>query len=521
MVTDTTTGFKKSFCLTPHAVGVFLLIFITYFWLITYGSGKLFEIRDDADTGGMDLVNGVPYDSLAESLLEGRTNVAPNSILWEGFLIDGETYMYFGPFPALLRILPNLIFPDMYGRWSRIFCLIASMLCLFAFIFIIKNSLEKNQYLSLSEKKIYFTVSLLGFGLGTPLLILLTESHVYHESILWGLSACLWGMYFTKLLISSEGKPVINLILISFCAGAAFLSKVTFGVVLYLILSYIFIYFIFRSVFWKSNFIKIFEILGLNVFLSNTSVLKSAFRLILCFLPGILALIFQLWYNNARFDSIFTFIDFNYYLREKGSIRTIKLLADTFNLERLPTSLFNYFGFRQEYFVPLPPFIIIPMIKIFKPGILFYNNDCRAISLSLVSMWLVIGAILGARYLYSKETSLAEKLVSLALSVNCIMILCFHGITQRYASEFLPFMIFLYSYFLLYRGSKKNKILNKKMIIYLILLSCLISVVTTIISDLHWVYIRAPIQDYRFKIIEIFKNVYYVKHYFLPWFDKR
>lgn len=512
--------FKNSFYLTPHAAGVFLLILIVYFWLITYGSGKLFEIRDDSGTGGMDLVNGVPYDSLGESLLEGRAEVDPGSILWEGFLIHGETYMYFGPFPALLRILPNLLFPDMYGRWSRIFCLSASVLCLFAFIFIIKNCLGKNQYLTLAEKKLYFTISLLGFGLGTPLLILLTESHVYHESILWGLSSCLWGVYFTKLLLSSEGNSVINLILISFCAGVAFLSKVTFGVVLYLILLYIVSYFIFSSIFRKSSFIKRFEISGLSFFLSP-SVLKSAFKLILCLLPGIAALTFQLWYNNARFNSIFTFIDFNYYLREKGSFETIKLLANTFNFERLPTSLFNYFGFRKEYFVPLPPFVIIPVIKIFKPGILFFNNDCRAISLCLVSMWLVIGSVIGTRYLCLRGTLIPEKILGLILSVNCIMILSFHGVTQRYTTEFLPFMIFLYSYFLLNTGSTKVKMLSKKTIAFILVLSCLLSVITTIISDLHWTYVRVPIRDYRFQIVEIFKYVYYVKHFFFPIANNR
>ena len=62
---------------------------------------------------------GVSYDDLAASLLEGSARVRRSSICWEYFQVGADTYMYFGPFPALLRIVGNGLLPEMYGHWSR------------------------------------------------------------------------------------------------------------------------------------------------------------------------------------------------------------------------------------------------------------------------------------------------------------------------------------------------------------------------------------------------------------------
>ena len=44
------------------------------------------------------------FDFQARAFMDGRLWVTPGSLGIEGFQVDGREYMYFGPFPALLRI---------------------------------------------------------------------------------------------------------------------------------------------------------------------------------------------------------------------------------------------------------------------------------------------------------------------------------------------------------------------------------------------------------------------------------
>ena len=48
------------------------------------------------------------YDHLGESFLRGEATVPTNS---ESLRIDGKDYVYFGPFPALERIVLNAVWP--------------------------------------------------------------------------------------------------------------------------------------------------------------------------------------------------------------------------------------------------------------------------------------------------------------------------------------------------------------------------------------------------------------------------
>src|SRR5690606_10232791 len=66
------------------------------------------------------------YDAQARSLFNGRLDVPPEVVGFEGFLIDGKTYIYFGPFPSLLR-MPLLAVTDRFdGRLTTLSMLAAT-----------------------------------------------------------------------------------------------------------------------------------------------------------------------------------------------------------------------------------------------------------------------------------------------------------------------------------------------------------------------------------------------------------
>jgi len=73
-------------------------------------------------TGGRDIfvkeVLGGAYDSQAEHLLRGDVDVDAEAIRHEATIVNDHVRMYFGPFPALLRIPLNFLYPAGHGKWS-------------------------------------------------------------------------------------------------------------------------------------------------------------------------------------------------------------------------------------------------------------------------------------------------------------------------------------------------------------------------------------------------------------------
>lgn len=60
---------------------------------------------------------GSAFDSQAEHFLHGNVDVDRDAIREEAMTVNGKTRMYFGPFPALLRIPLNFVCPGGRGAW--------------------------------------------------------------------------------------------------------------------------------------------------------------------------------------------------------------------------------------------------------------------------------------------------------------------------------------------------------------------------------------------------------------------
>src|SRR5947207_7098716 len=95
-------------------------VVVVFLWYVTHGSWKLFEKESF----------GLFYDAQAESLLQGRLDVASEAIQGEEFRIDGKMYGYFGITPALFRIPAELLLPQLHGKWSRLSMTVACLLLL-------------------------------------------------------------------------------------------------------------------------------------------------------------------------------------------------------------------------------------------------------------------------------------------------------------------------------------------------------------------------------------------------------
>src|SRR6266480_3082041 len=99
---------------TPRFLPLILLLSVLL-WVLTTTGGRQVFVKE---------VFGGAYDSSAQHFLRGDVDVDAEAISHEAMIVNDHVRMYFGPFPALLRIPLNFAYPAGHGKWSRIsgFC---------------------------------------------------------------------------------------------------------------------------------------------------------------------------------------------------------------------------------------------------------------------------------------------------------------------------------------------------------------------------------------------------------------
>src|SRR6266513_2870509 len=178
---------------------------------------------------------GEAYDSQAEHFLRGDVGVDLGAIRSEAMIVKGKVRMYFGPFPALLRMPLNFIYPPGRGRWSRVSGLLAGTVAVFGFSGLMASAL-RGSALSLQAGRWLGSSLSAGFVLGSPVLFLLGNLSIYNEAIIWGLAWSLGALFFVFRSRDAEGGALTRSLLgFSLCSAGALLSRVTFGTPLILI----------------------------------------------------------------------------------------------------------------------------------------------------------------------------------------------------------------------------------------------------------------------------------------------
>jgi hypothetical protein len=427
-----------------------LVVLLVYGWLVSYGTWNLAgEERWSA-----------AFDSLAKSLVAGQANVEPKTISWEGFEERGKTFISFGLLPALLRILPDAVLPSMYGKWSRLSCLAGSVLSLLAVALAFGASLRAAAGARSPAARVYWAAGVLGFALGSPLVYLVSCSRIYHEAIVWGLCGSLWGIYFMLRILSGSIGRASGFLGLSVSFGVALLARVTFGVPLALAIAVLVVRDLLATAREKSSGRKrVTEAIGLLVAMG----------------PAFAAGLSLFWYNYARFGSIWKSFDFaaTYVHPEE--------IGGVVNLARVPSTLLSYFGLTSASFYPVPPYVQLAPVRYLDERIFFGWTE-QTLSLTLGSCWLVLGAALGVVALARRWRSW-ETLLALVFLPEVAVICTFYFVTQRYAADLLPMLIFLFSLFLVDVGRRQRP---TPWFAWVLLGLAMISAGVTVASTLEW-----------------------------------
>jgi len=393
----------------PNLLPVTLVLTVVL-WLFTMTGGRDIFVKE---------VLGGAYDSQAEHFLRGDVDVDVDAIRHEATIVNDHVRMYFGPFPALLRIPLNFVYPAGHGKWSRISGFCAGAISLFAFAGLVRMALASSP-LSSRARNWLGNACVIGFAFGSPLLLLLGNLSIYDEAIIWGLALSLGAIFFAFRSRQTQASALTHALLgFSLCAAGALLSRVTFGVPLILIAPF----------------------LALTLPLGNRIINLAALVL-----PLAAALIFYIWLSYARFGNI-TGVHFDYYIDPVHSEFVHKF--GVFSPRRLPYSFADYFSVRFPSLQREPPYLAANRHSYDYPS-LFSNNFSEVyLPLPWCSGWLVFGAIMGITCLVRRHGAAAfERGAAVALFAQFLCILSYFSLAQRYAADLSPFLIFCLIIFL-------------------------------------------------------------------------
>ena len=403
-------------------------------------------------TGGGDIfvneVLGGAYDSQAEHFLRGDVGVDEDAIGHEMMIVNGKVRMYFGPFPALLRIPLNFIYPQGHGKWSRLSGFCAGVITLFAFAGLVRTALRSSP-LSSRARNWIGNACVIGFALGSPLLLLLGNLSIYDEAIIWGLAWSLAALYFVCRSRIAEGAALTrSLLAFSCCAGAALLSRGTFGV----------------------PFVLIAPLLAIRLFqrqpVRNITVL---------FLPLGAALAFYLFLSYARFGD-FSGMNMRYNINPVQ--RAFAAKHGLFRIERIPYSFADYFVLRTPKLQREAPFLKANRKDYDQENLYVMHFTETYSSLLWSSSWLLLGAVIGvAMLLRAGDADGMDRAVAAIFLLQVIVILSFMGLAQRYLAELFPFLIFV---FLIFLRQGKIAFQLRYLLIGLVVVSMVINSLTTV-----------------------------------------
>jgi hypothetical protein len=427
----------------PHALPRFLpllVILSLLLWCYTTTGGRQIFVKE---------VLGGAYDSQAEHFLRGNVDVDEAAIGHEAMIVDGKVRMYFGPFPAFLRIPLNFVYRAGHGKWSRVSGFCAGIIALCAFAGLMRTALRFSA-LSSRARNWVGNACIVGFALGSPLLLLLGNLSIYDEAIIWGLAWSLAALYFALRSRQVETNGLTRSLLgFSLCAAGALLSRVTFGL----------------------PFILIALLLALRLPRENRIT-----NLLALLLPLGVAFAFYIWLSYARFGS-FVGVNYDSYVNPVHSEFAHKY--GLFSLRRIPYSLADYFSLRFPGIERQPPFLGADRHSYNYPS-LFSNPDSEVyISLLWSSSWMVFAAMMGVTCLFRhKGFNLFARGVTVALLAQFVCILSYFSLAQRYATDLYPFLIFCLVVFL---GSGGAALLRSRhLLIGLVALSVVINSLATV-----------------------------------------
>jgi hypothetical protein len=368
------------------------------------------------------------FEAQAQSFLDGNIALPKGSMGIEGFIVDGRTYMYFGPWPALLRIPMMLVTHDFDGRMTLVSMLVAWLL--FAvmaarLVWLVRRCLVPERPVTRLEAVLAGLFLVMATG-GTTLTFDASLPWAYHEVYLWQAALVTTAAYWmVRVALEPTANGVRWLALV---ALATALTRTTggFGVCLGVVVLAL----------WMRHG-KSFE--------GRRSLWVGVM------LAGLVPLLVAIAYNLAKFHHPFMFplenqvwTDVNAHRREALEVNGGSITG----LQFFWTSLVNYFSPGGIRFVDYFPWITLPATNARAHGGAFIDQSYRTGSVTAFMPMLLVMALSSLAVLLRPTKRLAQGLGVRALRIPAAATVLMTGgvmaygyIAHRYTSEFVPALL--------------------------------------------------------------------------------
>jgi len=395
--------------------------------------GRLSLLRRDP-VGGF-------YDVQAHSLLHGHLSVPPASLGLEAFFVHGHAYMYYGPWPALLRMPIAALTHRFDGRLSQLSMLLAFAIAL---VFTIRLTRRIRPLVRgdapVSRLEQWMTgVFVFVLGAGSVLTFLASVGWVYHEAELWG--AALAIAAFDLIVAYTIAPARRELVLACLLATLAFLSRGSVGAgpvaALGLLLA---------ASLWRPTR----RIAGLPARTDDAEKRGGSIGLAVAFFVPVVA---YASINYAKFRTLFSLPASRQILYTPISASRRAALAangnNLFGFKLVPTTVLQYLRPDGLRFQQLFPFVTFPPAAHVIGNARFDTIDASA-SLTATMPALTVLGIIGlvcvvrGRARRPESPSLAvlrAPVLGAFLAVPVTLAIAF--IAERYLSDFVPLLVLL------------------------------------------------------------------------------
>jgi hypothetical protein len=400
----------------PFYTGIFAFCAAVLFWYITDGNGRFAEQQWFTSY----------YDGVADRLLQGRLDVPDADLDHEVFRHAGKTYGYFGPTPALPRMLLNKIFPRKRGNWSRTLIWFTALATLFlnaALLSYCRFSLNSPVALA------YFVTA----ALGSTLMFATSWAITYMEALCWAAMLAIASVY--SLLRYLRERRMHWLAAAGLAGGLSFFARNATGAGPLAALGLV------TAALWLRP--KMLDprakVEGKPIGRAESLVPHAALATAL--LLGCLVVFGAI--NYFKFGSVLESypIRFHAFYKPEHLARINNTLIHP---EDAPRRLFEYlfggFGLRKSFpWVVFSNSNLIPIDWLLKPALYSGAEVHAGVLATMPAMFLlaIVGVSLGLR----NEAFRAPLLVILLCPlVGVLLLATIAWISQRYVHEFYPFV---------------------------------------------------------------------------------
>jgi MFS family permease len=391
-----------------YLLPICLLACLAFAWVDTVGDWNFFR-RETL---------GSYYDAQANSILHGHLDVPKSEIIPEAFVRGGKFYGYFGMAPALPRMVLNAIWPQLYGRWSRLSMMLACIVnVMFACLLAINADNAVHADPPDRWRKLWIGLFAITASVGSTNLFLASRAHAFHEAIIWagalGLACCYFAIRYRQ---ESQRS---SLVLLGIFALLAFFCRATVGAGCLLLLTFLVI----------SGALRL-----------RRGGIRGGILIPLTFIIAAVVLYFTI--NYAKFHT-FDGVPVRLYEQYIEDPSRMKITGGRqIHPENLRAGLYNYFTFSGLEIHRGFPWLFMT----YHPTVFHETHmDCIEdfCSIPAGEPGLAAMALIGvmAMVLWRRGKIGTFGLPALAMFAGGSVVLVTVGLTERYMHDFYPFLI--------------------------------------------------------------------------------